>query len=69
MKPARAAAWGGAALLSASLLAPSIARAQELEPRAYSPAPVGANFVLLAYSYPAGEVLFDPSLPITDVNA
>lgn len=45
------------------------APAQELEPRAYSPAPKGTNFVLLAYSYQSGEVLFDPSLPITDVHA
>jgi len=44
-------------------------RAQELEPRAYAPSPVGANFFLVAYSYQSGEVLFDPSLPFSDVNA
>jgi hypothetical protein len=58
-----------AALLLAGLLAAPAARAQELEPRAYSPAPVNANFFLAAYSYQTGEVLFDPSLPFSDVNA
>ncbi len=45
------------------------ASAQDLEPRAYAPAPVGANFFLVNYSYQSGEVLFDPALPFTDVNA
>jgi hypothetical protein len=54
---------------SAFLLAPRLAPAQDLEPRAYSPAPVGANFFLASYSYQSGEVLFDPALPFTDVNA
>jgi hypothetical protein len=45
------------------------ARAQELEPRAYSPSPTGANFVLLAYGYTSGGVEFDPSAPLTDVSA
>jgi hypothetical protein len=59
----------GAALALTALFAASPAPAQELEPRAYSPAPVNANFFLLAYSYQSGEVLFDPSLPFSDVNA
>lgn len=45
------------------------APAQDLEPRAYAPSPVGANFFLLNYSYQSGEVLFDPALPFTEVNA
>ncbi|MCL4806393.1 MAG: transporter [Thermoanaerobaculia bacterium] len=52
-----------------ALLAPVSARAQELEPRAYSPTPVGASFVLAAWSYQTGEILFDPSLPFSDVEA
>lgn len=56
-------------LALAAVLAPRAARAQELEPRAYAPAPKGANFFLASYSYQAGEVLFDPSLPFSDVNA
>jgi hypothetical protein len=43
--------------------------AQELEPRAYSPSPVGVNFALLAGSRSTGEVLTDPSVPIQDVDA
>jgi len=59
----------GALLVASVLVFPAAARAQDLEPRAYSPAPVGANFLLASYSYQSGEVLFDPSLPFTDVNA
>jgi hypothetical protein len=52
-----------------TLIAWGPCRAQELEPRAYSPSPVGANFVVLAYQNTSGEVLFDPSLPFSDVEA
>lgn len=58
-----------AALLLVGLIHAAKAPAQELEPRAYAPAPVGANFLILAYSYQQGEVLFDPALPFSDVNA
>ena len=51
------------------LLAGNAARSQELEPRTYSPAPVGANFALVAYNYQSGDVLFDPAVPITNVRA
>jgi hypothetical protein len=57
-----------AALVLFELLAPAV-HGQELEPRAYSPNPVGANFVLFAYARSTGDILFDPSLPITDVEA
>lgn len=43
--------------------------AQELEPRAFSPNPVGAHFVLAGYGHSSGDVLFDPSLPFEDVEA
>lgn len=57
-------------LLGASLLlCPMLAPAQELEPRAYSPAPIGTNFIGLSYTRLGGQVLTDPSLPITDVKA
>ena len=45
------------------------ARAQELEPRAFSPSPVGTNFVAVSVGTLRGEILFDPTLPITDVDA
>jgi hypothetical protein len=57
-------------VIVACLLWPSIAlHAQELEPRAYSAAPVSANFLPVAYSHSMGGVLVDPSLPVTDVEA
>jgi hypothetical protein len=43
--------------------------AQALEPRAYSPSPTGTNFFLVSYGRSTGGVLFDPSLPVTDVDA
>lgn len=45
------------------------ASAQELEPRAYSPAPAGTNFIGLTYTRLSGQVLIDPALPITDIQA
>jgi hypothetical protein len=42
--------------------------AQDLEPRAYSPAPVGTNFVIITYSHSSGDVLLDPSIPIQDAS-
>jgi len=44
------------------------ATAQEMEPRAYSPAPCGTQFVLLSYGHQSGDVLLDSSLPLKDVN-
>jgi len=46
-----------------------VAMAQQLEPRAYSPSPVGTNFVVVGFGEINGSVLFDPTLPITDVTA
>jgi hypothetical protein len=59
-------------LRAASLLlalAGANAAGQSLEPRAYSPSPVGANFALANYAYQTGDVVFDASVPITDVSA
>jgi len=60
---------------SAALLALSVCWvsatcfAQEIEPRAYSPSPVGVNFVATALGHSEGAVLTDPSLPVTDIEA
>ena len=43
--------------------------AQEIEPRAYLPAPVGATVFLGAYGRSTGAILTDPSLPVDDVEA
>ena len=66
-RPLGAAA--GTILALSVLFAASTARAQDLEPRAYAPSPKDANFILASYSYQSGEVLFDPSLPFSDVRA
>jgi hypothetical protein len=43
--------------------------AQQLEPRAYANLPIGLNFLLVGYTYSQGDVLLDPSLPVSDANA
>ena len=43
--------------------------AQEMEPRAYSPNPVGTTFVLGTFARSTGGILIDPSLPVDDVEA
>jgi hypothetical protein len=43
--------------------------AQDLEPKAYSASPVGAAFVVAGLGRATGSVVFDPTLPITDVEA
>lgn len=47
----------------------SSAQAQDLEPRAYSNAPVGMSFLLLGYQNSSGALLFDPAIPVTDADA
>ena len=51
------------------MLLSSVAMAQELEPRAYSPSPVNTTFVVFSATRSAGGVFTDPSAPITDVEA
>ncbi len=43
-------------------------RAQDLEPRAYSNAPVGLNFAIGNYAYSKGRVLTDPASSIDNVR-
>jgi hypothetical protein len=58
-----------AAALVAMALLPTLALTQELEPRAYSNAPVGTSFLVGAYTRITGGVLLDPSLPVSNVDA
>jgi hypothetical protein len=44
----------------------SAAEGQSIEPRAYSNAPVGMNFLISGYAYTRGGVSFDTSLPVTN---
>jgi len=50
------------------LFVAKIATAQEMEPRAYSPSPIGTQFVVVGYAYQSGDVLLDASLPLEDVS-
>ncbi len=57
----------GLLLVACTLMAGlSTACAQDIEPRAYSNAPVGVNFLIAGYAYTQGGVAFDPSLPVKD---
>ena len=46
----------------------SMAHAQDIEPRAYSNAPVGVNFLSAGYAYPEGAVPVDASLPVKNAQ-
>lgn len=54
--------------LSTSGTAPDV-YAQSMEPRAYTNAPVGMNFLILGYNHMQGDVLLDPSVPVTNADA
>lgn len=56
-------------LLAALGLWASTATAQALEPRSYSPSPIGASFVVVGYGNSSGSVLFDAGAPISDAHA
>ncbi|MEA3097479.1 MAG: hypothetical protein QOF74_1719, partial [Caballeronia mineralivorans] len=47
----------------------TLAAAQEMEPRSYSAVPIGTNFIVMDYARSSGDILFDPSLPVTDLQA
>jgi hypothetical protein len=42
--------------------------AQELTPRAYWPAPTGTRLAIAGYAYTEGSILFDPSIPLFEVD-
>ncbi len=44
------------------------ANAQEIEPRAYSNAPLGVNFLIVGFAYTDGGLAFDSALPLTAPN-
>jgi hypothetical protein len=58
-----------AAVVAGALLAwGAAASAQDIEPRSYSNAPVGVNFLVAGYAYTRGGLSSDASLPITNVH-
>ena len=46
----------------------AVADAQDIEPRAYSNAPIGINFLVAGYAYTQGALSFDPALSLTDAD-
>jgi hypothetical protein len=44
------------------------AHAEDIEPRAYSNAPVGINFLIAGYAYAEGGLAADASVPLTNAN-
>jgi len=62
---------GASVWLALVLLAAGAATlpAQQLEPRAYSPSPIGTNFFGVGYLFSHGGVSLDPSVPIENVSA
>jgi hypothetical protein len=44
----------------------TLAQAQSIEPRAYSAAPTGLNFVIAGVAQTSGGLSFDTSVPLTD---
>jgi hypothetical protein len=57
------------ATILALLVMPLCASAQELEPGAYWPIPVGLNIVTVVNSWNSGDLAFDASAPIQDASA
>jgi hypothetical protein len=55
-------------LATLALVTGGPALAQEIEPRAYSNAPLGVNFVILGATYSDGALIFDPSVPLVDAR-
>ena len=52
----------------AALSAVSNANAQEAEPRSYSNAPIGLNFLISGYVYSQGKIAFDPDTAIANAT-
>ena len=65
---ARIAALAAKLLAACGLGGVAVAHAQDIEPRAYSNAPVGVNFVVAGVAYSHGGLSLDPSLPVTDAR-
>jgi hypothetical protein len=57
------------ALIIVLMMIAGFASAQELDPRAYQPAPIRFNAITLVYTHSFGDILFEPSFPAEDVQA
>ena len=61
--------WTSIALGLVLTCVATAARAQELEPRAYAANPIGVTFAGFSLLHSSGDVVLEPSSPITDVSA
>ena len=59
----------GLALLLVSVAMTGEAVAQELEPRAYAANPLGVLFAGVAVTHSSGDVVLEPTSPISDISA
>ena len=60
---------GKSFLVVGMVLLCSSVQAQELTPRAYWPAPVGTDVLILAWQRNTGDIVVDPSLPVSGVDS
>lgn len=67
MRPPIKPALAGALAAVLCLLASS-SGAQEIEPRQFSNAPVGVNFLIAGYAYARGGLAIDPAIPLTETS-
>jgi hypothetical protein len=60
--------WAGGAAIALVFVwfAADEMHGQDVQPRVYTPAPVGVNLATVGYSYSNGAVLFDKTIPIED---
>ena len=66
-RAARFLTWTRIWVVLAVLTATGV-HAQDLEPRLYANTPVGVNFLIAGYGYSQGNVLADPSVPLTNAE-
>ncbi len=65
----RALLLGACPFLFIALMPDGRASGQDMEPRSYSNAPTGMNFLVASYGRSAGDVIVPTSLPLSDVQA
>ena len=53
--------------LGAAIVPPDLC-AQDVQPRALSPAPIGSNLISLGYSFSTGAVLTDKTIPVQNID-
>lgn len=66
MSRLRVAGWRLIALALGSLIFARTAATQDLTPRAYIITPVHSNAIVLSYSFENGNILINPTLPISN---